>query len=292
MSPDPRVVTPALLRAWPLPEPGADKEASGRLLVLGGSTRSPGAVRLAGEAALRTGAGKVTLATVETVVAGLAPLVPEAALVPLATDVGGAIDADQATAIVEQTAGADVLLAGPGLVDADHAVTLLERVVPRTDATLVLDALGSAYLTACPDALRHLDGRAVLTANPRELARTAHTTVEHATREPLEVAAGVARRSGVVVLCGGTAKHLVTPDGDAWVVEGGGPGLAASGSGDVQAGILAGLLARGAEPAQAAVWAGYLHARCGERLAASVGPVGYLARELPAQVPAVLSEVA
>jgi hydroxyethylthiazole kinase-like uncharacterized protein yjeF len=296
MSPDPRdrarVVTPALLRDWALPEPGSDKEASGRLLVLGGSTRSPGAVRLSGEAALRSGAGKVTLATVEPVLAGLAPLVPEAALVPLATDVDGAIDAEQSMAIVEEVNRVDVLLAGPGLVDAHHAVTLLERVLPRTDAMLVLDALGSAYLGACPDGLRHLDGRAVLTVNPVELARTAHTSTEEVARDPLHVAAGVARRSRVVVLCGGTSKYLATPDGEAWVVEGGGPGLAASGSGDVQAGVLAGLLARGAEPAQAAAWAGYVHARCGERLAAVVGPLGYLARELPAQVPRVLAELA
>lgn len=289
---DPRVVTPSVLRDWPLPEPGSDKEASGRLLVLGGSTRSPGAVRLCGEAALRSGAGKVTLATVEAVLAGLAPLVPEAGLVPLGADDDGAIDVAQAPAIVEEVGRADVLLAGPGLVDADHAVALLERVLPRTGAALVLDALGSAYLRTCPAGLRHLDGRAVLTVNPVELARTAHTTTEEATRHPLEVAARVARRSHVMVLCGGTAKHLVTPDGEAWVVEGGGPGLAASGSGDVQAGILAGLLARGAEPAQAAAWAGFVHARCGERLAAAVGPLGYLARELPEQVPRVLAELA
>lgn len=286
------MVTPALLRDWPLPEPGSDKEASGRLLVLGGSTRSPGAVRLCGEAALRAGAGKVTLATVEPVLAGLAPLVPEAALVPLATDADGAIDAEQSPAIVGEIGNVDVLLAGPGLVDPDHAVTLLERVLPRTDATLVLDALGSAYLTACPDALRHLDGRAVLTVNPVELARTAHTTTDEVHRRPLQVAAGVARRSRVVVVLGGTVKYVVTPEGDAWTVEGGGPGLAASGSGDVQTGVLAGLVARGAGPAQAAAWAGYVHARCGERLAASVGPLGYLARELPAQVPRVLAELA
>ncbi|MEZ0579823.1 NAD(P)H-hydrate dehydratase [Nocardioides sp. MH1] len=288
----PRVVTPALLRDWPLPEPGSDKESSGRLLVLGGSTRSPGAVRLAGEAALRAGAGKVTLATVERVLAGLAPLVPEAGLVPLATDGAGCIDTDQSGAIADEVHDVDVVLAGPGLVDGEHAVALLERVLPRTEGTLVLDALGSAYLTACPDGLRHLEGRAVLTVNPAELARTAHTSTEEVLHDPLAVAARVAQRSRVVVLCGGTVKHLVTPDGDAWVVEGGGPGLAASGSGDVQAGILAGLLARGAEPAQAAAWAGYVHARCGERLAAGVGPLGYLARELPGQVPRVLAELA
>jgi NAD(P)H-hydrate repair Nnr-like enzyme with NAD(P)H-hydrate dehydratase domain len=64
-----------------------------------------------------------------------------------------------------------------------------------------------------------------------------------------------------------------------------------SGSGDVQAGIVAGLLARGAEPAQAAVWGGYCHARAGERLATAVGTVGYLARELPGEVPRVLAEL-
>jgi ADP-dependent NAD(P)H-hydrate dehydratase len=289
----PRVVTPAVLREWALPAAGADKNASGRLLVLGGSTRSPGAVRLAGEAALRTGAGKVALATVEAVVAGLAPLFPEAALVPLGTDPDGSIDAGQAEVIVEQARGTDVLLAGPGLVDPDHAVALLDRVLERTDATLVvLDGLGSAYLTERPEGLHHLEGRAVLTVNPPELALTAHVTEAEVCQDPVAVALQVARRSRVVVVCGGPAKHVVTAEGDAWVVEGGGPGLAASGSGDVQAGILAGLLARGTSPAQAAVWAGYVHARCGERLAASIGPVGYLARELPGQVPAVLAELA
>ncbi|KAA1427534.1 NAD(P)H-hydrate dehydratase [Nocardioides antri] len=288
---DVRVVTPTLLRDWPLPEPGEDKQSSGRLLVLGGSTRSPGAVRLAGEAAFRVGAGKVTLATVETATAGLAPLLPEAALLPLTT-AGGSIDVEQAASIVDEVSGVDVLLAGSGLVDAEHAVSLLERVLPHTDAALVLDALGSAYLAEHPEGLWHLDGPAVLTANPRELAHVAGASEDDVTRDPVGVATRVAEQCHVVVLCGGTVKHLVTPEGEAWVVEGGGPGLAASGSGDVQAGIVAGLLARGATPAQAAAWAGYIHARCGERLAATIGPVGYLARELPAQVPAVLAELA
>jgi NAD(P)H-hydrate repair Nnr-like enzyme with NAD(P)H-hydrate dehydratase domain len=66
------------------------------------------------------------------------------------------------------------------------------------------------------------------------------------------------------------------------------PGLATSGSGDVLAGLVAGLLARGAEPAQAAVWAVALHARAGAALARRFGPLGYLARELAAEVPALM----
>jgi NAD(P)H-hydrate repair Nnr-like enzyme with NAD(P)H-hydrate dehydratase domain len=69
------------------------------------------------------------------------------------------------------------------------------------------------------------------------------------------------------------------------------PGLATSGSGDVLAGLVAGLLARGAEPAQAAVWAVALHARAGEALARRFGPLGTLARELAAEVPALMERL-
>lgn len=286
-----RVVTPALLRELPLPEPGADKNANGRLLVVGGSVRSPGAVRLSGEAALRAGAGKVSLATVEPVLAGLGPLVPEAALVPLPTDRSGAIDLGELGQVVAETAQADVVLAGPGLVDTEHAVALLTGLVRELDAVLVVDGLASAFLTEHPAGLHHLAGRVVLTANPVELARTAHLTEEEVERDPAAVAVRVARECRTVVVCGGTAKHVATPDGDTWVVEGGGRGLASSGSGDVHSGILAGLLARGTDPVRAAIWAAYVHARCGERLAASIGTVGFLARELPGEIPAVLREL-
>ena len=286
-----RVVTPALLRELPLPEPGADKNANGRLLVVGGSVRSPGAVRLSGEAALRSGAGKVSLATVAPVLAGLGPLVPEAALVPLPTDRAGAIDLEEVDQVVAETDGADVVLAGPGLVDPEHAVALLTRLVRDLDAVLVVDGLASAFLTENPGGLHHLQGRVVLTANPVELARTAHLTVEDVERDPAAAAVRVARECRVVVVCGGTAKHVATPEGETWLVEGGSRGLAASGSGDVHSGIVAGLLARGTDPVRAAIWGAYVHARCGERLAASIGTVGFLARELPGEIPAVLREL-
>ncbi|MGH3364840.1 MAG: ADP-dependent NAD(P)H-hydrate dehydratase, partial [Nocardioidaceae bacterium] len=157
---------------------------------------------------------------------------------------------------------------------------------------LVVDALASAYLTEHPEGLRQLDGRVVLTVNPTELSRTAGRDQVEVEEDPYDAALEVARRSHMVVLCGGEQKLVVTPAGESWLVQGGSPGLGVSGSGDVQAGIVAGLLARGADPGQAAVWGGYLHARTGERLASAVGKVGYLARELLSQVPQVLDELA
>ena len=146
-------------------------------------------------------------------------------------------------------------------------------------------------LTEHPDGLGHPGGGgAVITANPTETARMLHRHAEEVGAEPLGAATDLARRTGAVVVHGGSDKTVVTPHGDAWLVEEGGAGLTVSGSGDVAAGIVAGLLGRGAEPAQAAVWGAWLHGCAGERLTAATGPVGFLARELPGQVPPLLVE--
>lgn len=287
----PETVTPALLRAWPLSDPTGGKETRGTVLVVGGSATTPGAVRLAGEAALRAGAGKLALATARSVVAALAVAVPEARVLRLDEDEDGSLGSGVGASVLEAACSADALLAGPGFVDPEASVALLERILADLEGPVALDALGTAYLTAHPDGLAHLDGRAVVTANPKELARILGRDEGETADDALGAALELAQRAGAVVLAGGVTKHIASPDGRCWAVEGGGPGLGVSGSGDVQAGIVAGLLARGAEPAQAAVWAAYLHARSGERLAAAVGRLGYLARELPAEVPRVLAEI-
>jgi NAD(P)H-hydrate repair Nnr-like enzyme with NAD(P)H-hydrate dehydratase domain len=212
-------------------------------------------------------------------------------VVPLPSLPGGSIAPDGADRVSPLAQGADAVVIGPGFNDPDATVNLLVHLLPRLDVPLVLDATASAYLGHRSEGVRHLDGRAVLTVNPHELAQTAHRSTAAVEQDAAAVAGEVAALADVVVVCGGTAKHVVAPDGRHWVVEGGGPGLGVSGSGDVQAGILAGLLARGAEPAQAAVWAAYVHARIGERLAADIGPVGALARDQLGQVGRVLAEV-
>ena len=86
----------------------------------------------------------------------------------------------------------------------------------------------------------------------------------------------------------GIDSHIVTPSGQVWVYSGGSPGLGVSGSGDVLAGIVGGLLARGAAPLNALLWREWLNGKAGESLAKRVGPVGFLAREIAAEVPSLL----
>ena len=289
--PEPTRVTPDLLRSWPLPEPGSDKEARGLVVVVGGNRSTPGAVLLSGESALRVGGGKLQVVTAESVAVPVAVALPEAGVAGVAETAGGDPDRGSAPEITRTADGCACVLLGPGLLDPDDASALLAAVVPQLEGPLVVDALGSAYVTHHPDGLHHLDGRCVLTVNPTELSRTLGEDEDAVGKDLVAAARRLAERARAVVLCGGPVKAVAAPDGRTWLVTEGGPGLGVAGSGDVQAGFVAGLLARGADPAQAAVWGAYLHAVSGDRLAEEVGPVGFLARELPALAPGLLAEL-
>ena len=293
----PLVVTPARLRAWPLPSAHGDKNATGRVLVVGGNDGMPGAVLLAAEAAMRAGAGKLQVATLASVAPALGVAIPEGYVAGLPGGEGGDLSVEAADRIVEMARRCDAVVLGPGFMNADAAVALLRAVVPRLDTAVCLDALGMAYLTDHLGGVRHLSGRCVLSANPVEL----FTTLGEEHPDDLEsddgrsaladAAVRLSAATGAVVVGGAGVSFVARPDGAVWSDETGGQGLAVSGSGDVKAGIIAGLLARGATADQAAVWADHIHGRCGERLASEFGPRGFMARDLPARVPKIIVEL-
>ncbi len=287
----PELVTPTLLRRWPLPDPSGTKDAKGRLVVVGGSLNTPGAVRLAAEAALRVGAGKVQVATTDGTAVPLAVEVPEAFVQGLDEDSDGDIAATAADRILTLCDGADAVLLGPGIGSPSAGCALLEAVVPHLDVPVVVDALGTAYLTAHRDGLRHLAGRSLVTPNATELSEVLQRDFDEVDADLLGATRQACRSTGAAVLSGSDVSYVVVPDGRSWCLEAGAPGAAAAGSGDVKAGTVAGLLARGATPAQAAAWGAYVHGRAAERLTASVGRVGFLAREMVDELPRALAEV-
>lgn len=266
-------------------------------MIVGGSAETPGAVLLAAEAALRCGAGKLQVATAASVAPAVGVALPEALVRALPETAGGALAATGVDRIRDLAAAADCVLVGPGLADPAESAELLRRVVAGLDAdraddvSVVVDALALAAITEDLGALSHLGGRTVLTPNPSELAHTLGVGADRVGAAPDRSAGELARRTGAVVSLGGATSWVVSPEGETWCDPSGTAGLGVSGSGDVRAGILAGLLARGAQPAQAAVWAAHLHGRAGERLASTIGRLGFLAREVPPVLPAVLAEI-
>jgi ADP-dependent NAD(P)H-hydrate dehydratase len=285
---DGRAITPALLRSWPLPLPReGDKLVRGTVLVVGGSEETPGAVMLAGLAALRSGAGKLQIATSPVVAAVVAAAVPEALVTgwpPLTGAPPSAWDP-----VDRRLPRADAVIIGPGASSAVDLPTVVAHVFEHVNdhAVVVLDAHAISAATEVPPALLAGVGRrVVITPNPGEARALDPSLGEDAAVEAL--AAGAARRIGGVATVNGA---VACADGRCWSAGTGSIGLGTSGSGDVLAGIVAGVAARCHDAAQAACWAAHLHGTAGDRLAAAAGPVGYLARELLDQVPRVLAEV-
>jgi ADP-dependent NAD(P)H-hydrate dehydratase len=289
--PDATLVTPQVLRGWRLPEPTGGKESRGSILVVGGSTETIGAVLLAAEAALRSGAGKLQVVVPSKVAPHVSISLPEALVRGVPSTEAGAIRASSAELILDLAQQASAVLIGPGMADEPETRGLVERLLPELEGPVALDALGLAAVTADPSCLHHLGGRVVLTPNPTELAIALHVKPDELEEDQPGAARRLAEQTHATVGLGGATSWIAAPDGRLWQDESGGAGLGVSGSGDARAGVVAGLLARGAAPEQAAVWASYLHGRAGERLAATVGRLGFLARELPPQIPRVLAEV-
>lgn len=283
----------ALLRRWPLPKPGADasKDERGRVLVVGGSAQVAGAVRLAGEAALRSGAGKLQLATVASAAAALGMAVPESLVVALPQTRSGEISGSRAPALLaEHASEVDAMLVGPGMQSVRAAHALLAPLVgrQRDDATLILDAAAIDVLRTDETLLAPLDGRAVLTPHAGEMASLLGVKKAAVEAAPAELALGAAGRFGAVVVLKGSTSWIATPEGALYRYDGGNVGLATSGSGDTLAGIVAGLSARGAPPLEAVAWGVYLHGSAGRALARRMGELGFLARELLAEIPPLL----
>jgi ADP-dependent NAD(P)H-hydrate dehydratase len=287
----PPALTPARIRGLSLPalDDSADKEARGRVLLVGGCAENPGGLLLAATAALRVGAGKLQLATADSVALAVAVAMPEARVFSVAAGGTEGIHPRAAKRIAELGDAVNALLIGPGLVDEDAAARLTRGVLKRVrQPAVVLDAGGLAALRAAPRALAHLEGRAVLTPHAGEMAQLLGMERDQVEADPDAAARRAATTFGATVALKGSETVIAAPDGAAFRYTRGGAGLGTSGSGDVLAGIVAGLLARGADPLRAAAWGVFLHGEAGNALALRHGAVGLLAREIAAEVPRIL----
>lgn len=280
----------AALDANPLPEIKAGaKETHGQILIIAGSRSVPGAALLAAHGAMRAGAGKLQIATVDSVATSLAIAMPEAMVLGFREAPDGGFDEACIEDLCEQAAGADAVVAGPGLT-SNRSGELLAARLCGLGRKLTLDAALLHALAERKSAARQSDVPPVLLPHAGEMASLLDCSVEVIEADPLAAGRRAARLYDAVTLMKGVQSHVVSPDGRAWRYEGGGPGLGVSGSGDVLAGIVGGLLARGADPLTALLWGVWLHGEAGASLGRKVGLRGYLARQIPDEVPTLLRQ--
>lgn len=280
-------------KANPLPpiDGEADKNSRGRVFAAGGSRKVPGALQLTAEAALRAGAGKVRIGTIDAAALGIGIAMPECGVIALAEGNDGEIGVKAAPAMIEQIETCDVFLFGPGMGGRSGVDALTRQVLgqPRQGLSILLDAAPLACAAGLEDLIAAHEGRAVLTPHHGELAYLTGQSEQAIAADPQRAASDAARRFGAVVVLKHARTIIVTPDGPALVHDSDTPGLATGGSGDVLSGVIGGLLARGASPLVAAGWGVWLHGAAGRAAAEKIGPIGFLARDLLWHLPRLMA---
>jgi hydroxyethylthiazole kinase-like uncharacterized protein yjeF len=237
---------------------------------------------------MRSGAGKLQIAAPDAIAVALGIAMPEAMVVGHASHRDGGFATSAIEALGEMAAKADAIIAGPGL-ESNNAAAPLAAILLTLGKPLALDAALLHVLPDCAEQARAAAVPPILLPHAGELASLLGCERDDVEADPLAAGRRCAAHYGAFVLAKGVESHVVAPDGTAWRYAGGGPGLGVSGSGDTLGGIVGGLLSRGADPLAALLWAVWLHGEAGCALARKVGPLGFLAREIPGEIPALLS---
>ncbi|MDE2140463.1 MAG: NAD(P)H-hydrate dehydratase, partial [Gammaproteobacteria bacterium] len=251
----------------------AHKGDFGHVLVIGGDHGMGGAPRLSAEAALRSGAGLVSVITRPQHVAGFLAGLPEAM-------VRGVDDAAEAAGLFER---ASVIAVGPGLGQGEWGQRLLKRAL-ELPLPLVVDADALNLLAARPLAR----GNWILTPHPGEAARLLKQSVAEVQQDRLQAAARIAEKFRAVVVLKGAGSIVAAAGEIPAICPHGNPGMAAPGMGDALTGVIAALLAQRLTLPDAARAGVQAHALAGDR-AAEAGERGLLARDLIAELRSVLN---
>lgn len=278
-----------------LPErpPQANKGTFGRVLVVAGSINYIGAAYLASTAALRVGAGLVTLAT------GLQPIFAskglEVTYLPLPETRPGALALEAARLILMQLPRYNVLLMGCGLGQSEPTTRVLRTILlekrKQPLPPLVLDADALNILAITPNWWMRLTDDAILTPHPGEMARLAGMTVDEVQKDREGVAMSLAAKWNKTIVLKGAYTVVASPQGKVRISPFVNPALASAGTGDVLSGAIAGMLAQGLPLFDAAACGVYLHGAAGEMVRARLGDAGAIAGDLLPELPRVIKQL-
>ena len=269
-------------RVFPRRRHNSHKGTYGHLLVVAGSFGMTGAAMYAAHAALRAGAGLVSIACPHSIVPILQTLLPAAMCIPL-PETDGAISADALPQLQAALSGKSAVVIGPGL--STRAAPEIVGAILKCGLPAIVDADALNLISLHPELKTLLQPRHILTPHPGEARRLC----PECSGNPLHDA-HLLRSLNAVILLKGSATVIQNRE-TSYISASGTPGMATGGSGDVLTGIIGSLLAGGTDP-ETAAWAGSeLHGRCGELAEQTINPVSMTAADLIDALPAAISEL-
>jgi ADP-dependent NAD(P)H-hydrate dehydratase / NAD(P)H-hydrate epimerase len=262
----------------------------GHVLVVGGSPGMVGAPLLAGMAALRTGAGLVTIAAGGKVAGKLEERVKEIMTLELPSDGADAAARIEGFALERKVS---VIVAGPGMAVTPEARTLVEHLLDGIRLPLIVDGGALGILRGHVDRLDSSASKAlVLTPHAGEFQRLADAELPGERSELRDMAAEFAEDHDVTLVLKGNPTYVARPTGSVYENTTGNPGLATAGTGDVLSGVIAGIIAQGIGPQEAAETGVYLHGLAGDIASAEKTQPGVIAGDVIEAIPAALKHIA
>jgi len=270
---------------------GAHKGSTGHLLVIAGSTGKTGAAAMTSMAALRTGAGLVTLGAAESLNPALEGQLMEAMTVPLPESGSGVLGESAFGSIQKELAGKRCLALGPGLGQADDTKRLIRKIIRGCEIPVVVDADGLNNMVGAIKDFSHAKAPIILTPHPGEMARLLDSEVSTVQRNRIDCSREFAVHHNVHVVLKGAATIIAHPDGRVYINPTGNAGMASGGMGDVLTGVIAGLIVQGVSPGAACRAGVYLHGAAADSLAEAIGPYGYLAGEVMNSIPGEIKKI-
>ena len=292
---DLEMLTPDWARTHLPPRPlDSHKGTFGHLLVVAGSRNYVGAACLAAQAAVRAGAGLVTLASPRSVYSIAAAKLTEVIHLPLPEDDQGRVHPEAAQVLGDRLPRYNSLAVGSGLGWSSGTTEFLSRLLtpgPAAPVPTVIDADGLNNLSGLPNWWQRLPGPTVITPHPGEMSTLTGRSTAEVQRDRVQSARSWAAKWGVTVVLKGANTVVAQPGGTVRVSPFANPGLASGGTGDVLTGTIGGLLAQGLAPHDAAGCAVYLHARAGAKAVERRGNTGTVASDLIDLLPETIDQL-
>jgi len=270
-----------------LPErpPDGHKGTFGHVFILAGSRGFLGSSRLASEAALRAGAGLVTLGVPEVLADVAATFLVEVMARPLPATEAGSLAAAALEPALAFAKEKDAIVLGPGLGQHLETTEFIHGFLEKNTRPLLLDADGLNALSKQQALLAHIPAPAVFTPHPGEMARLLECTIKEVQDAREHAATTLAEKTGKTVVLKGAVTLIAAPDGKLVHSPGGNSGMATGGTGDVLSGIIGSLLGQGLKPWEAACLGVYAHGLAGDLAAEAKTERGMVASDIIRALP-------
>lgn len=262
----------------------AHKKSLGRVLVIAGSPGMTGAACLTALAALRSGAGIVTLGVPESINPIVEEKSTEIITVPLPETSEKTISLPAFSQIKELQETSDVIAVGPGLSREEETVSLVQKLARETSIPMVIDADGLNALAEKPELLSKCKAETILTPHPGELGRLLKTGSDDIQSNRLESVQKASQDFNSIVILKGANSIISSPEGN-FINPTGNQGMASAGTGDVLTGLVSGFLAQTGNLLDAAVLGTYIHGLAGDLAASTLTPYCLIAGDLLAYLP-------